>query len=111
VDGGECDCEEFSSPDNPDKPLACAECGHGRSKHTNKGNDSTGNDSTGKKKSVLQVFQGITNKKPFPTSLEQARTGMQQGFLAKSMSTAGTSTGKSTRRGKAKVRPSIISFA
>ncbi|KAF8957598.1 hypothetical protein BDZ97DRAFT_1618612, partial [Flammula alnicola] len=34
-DGTSCDCEEFSEPiqTNPNQPLRCAECLHGKSKH------------------------------------------------------------------------------
>jgi len=56
-----------------------------------------------------KCFAGLSGyyekKKP------HARAGEEQGFLVKSTSTTGTSTGKLTRRGKAKVSPSIMSFA
>jgi hypothetical protein len=95
---GQCDCEEFSPSEDPDKPLICGECAHGRSKHPKKIDEPQ---ATGKS-SVLKLFQGVTGKKG--TSFEHARSEMLQG-----QSSSSTTTGKTARKGKGKVCFFVIS--
>jgi hypothetical protein len=96
--GDICDCEEYSPSEDPAKPLACAECTHGRSKHPKKLDESTG------KNSVLKLFQGVTGKKGSSVTVEQARSETLDSFTKKSTSAASGSTAKTTRKGKTKVR-------
>jgi len=79
TDGEECDCEEYSPPDNPEKGLRCAECNHGRSKHPK--SQAHAPISGGGKSSVLSIFRGITK-----VPLEDARAESLGGFSGRSNS-------------------------
>jgi hypothetical protein len=58
VDGSPCDCEEYDPPQDTKSQSICRECGHGKSKHTERGQEQK---SMGKK-SVLDVFTAHAEK-------------------------------------------------
>jgi hypothetical protein len=100
-DGDNCDCEEFTPSD--DKPLSCAECTHGRSRHPKEEDDLSGKDS------VLKVFKDIRSKNAIPPTFGQARAEMLQGFAAGKSTVVESAAVQSTarkpaRKAKAKVR-------
>ena len=97
VDGIRCDCKEFSPSE--DKPLACAECSHGRSKHPKLPNQAVG--AAGNKSSILKIFQNISSNKPASNDFEQARAETLQGFAAGKL-------GKSSQKGKASASVIIL---
>jgi len=77
ADGGDCDCEQYSPPD--EGLLRCAECDHGKSKHPNTHLPATNLPATNlpatnlsDKQNVLKLFQNMT-KKSGPV-FEQAKT-------------------------------------
>jgi|ERR1700722_2192508 len=100
ADGGECDCEVYSPPD--EGLHRCAECGHGKSKHPIPTQPAT---IPIEKKGVLKLFQDMAKKSVPPFEQAKTETLHQRAPQSTGSKAAPQSTGSKTRRGKVKVRP------
>lgn len=109
--GPDCDCEEYTPPEDPTAFCKCQECGHGKSKHPKP--DTAIATPAESKKSVLELFAKKTQKPlvdilPASASaavvFRAARDDALKGFRTDTDSSTDKKRGSNTSGKKDKVR-------